>query len=235
MTHEIFSERANKILSIANQESQRLGHECVDPEHLLLGILKEDTGIGATALKNLGVDFQQIRQETERLIGKTACMAAGQLPLAPRTNKILEFAVQEAKDIKRDCVGTEHLLLGLLRERDGIVFNILKQAKVEYVDAQREVLKLLGLTVEAEMPVTASAPDRNQKNKSVAQQMQEIQIRRLELAQAILEQEQELLTVIRKRTDLERELTAVVQRRLELEQRLSVLMEEAMEIEKNAD
>jgi ATP-dependent Clp protease ATP-binding subunit ClpA len=218
MTHNRFSDRANKTLTIANQEAQRLGHECVDPEHLLLGILKEGTGIGAAVLKNMNVDFQQIRQEVERLIGKTACMAAGQLPLAPRVNKVLDFAMQEAKNFKQEYLGTEHVLMGLLREKDGIVFNVLKQASVNYADARREALKLLGLTVQSEIPVAAPTPDRSKDNKSVEQQIQEIQFRRLELAKKMLEQEQELL--------------AIIQQRVALEQRLSALMEESIELEK---
>jgi ATP-dependent Clp protease ATP-binding subunit ClpC len=181
----------------------------------------------------MNVDFYQIRQDVERLIGKTACMAAGQLPLAPRSNIVIEFAMQETKNLKQEYAGTEHLLLGLLREKDGIVFNVLKQAKVNYADARREVLQLLGLPENVETPTATSMPDRSTVGKQrVEQQIQEIQLRRLKLAEAILEQEQELLTVVRKRTELEREFTTVTQRRVALEQRLTALLEKTMEIEK---
>ena len=114
---ERFSDRARKVLTIAQGEAQRLGHSYIDTEHILLGLVGVDSGVAAKVLTNLGVPLNKVRSSVEFLVGKGEKQTTtGEVGLAPRAKKVIELAVDEARHLNSSYIGTEHLLLGLLRE-----------------------------------------------------------------------------------------------------------------------
>ena len=119
--YERFTDRARRVMQLANQEAQRFNHEYIGTEHILLGLVKEGSGVGANVLKNLGVDLRKVRLEVEKLVKSGPEMVTmGKLPQTPRAKRVIEYAIEEARNLNHNYVGTEHLLLGLLRERDGV-------------------------------------------------------------------------------------------------------------------
>ncbi len=146
---ERFTDRARKVMALANQEAQRFNHEYVGTEHLLLGLVKEGTGVAANCLKNLGVDLKKIRMEVEKIVKSGPQMVTmGKLPQTPRAKKVIEYAIEEARLLGHNYVGTEHLLLGLLREQDGVAAQVLMNLGLRLEDVREEVLKLLGAAQE---------------------------------------------------------------------------------------
>jgi len=136
-------------MALANQEAQRFNHEYVGTEHILLGLVKEGTGVGANVLKNLGVELQKVRLEVEKLVKAGPDMVTmGKLPQTPRAKKVIEFAIEEARNLHHNYVGTEHLLLGLLRESDGVAAQVLLNMGLRLEDVRAEVLNLLGASTE---------------------------------------------------------------------------------------
>jgi ATP-dependent Clp protease ATP-binding subunit ClpA len=123
---ERFTDRARKVMALANQEAQRFNHEYIGTEHILLGLVKEGSGVGANVLKNLDVDLRKVRLEVEKLVksGPTWSRWAS-CPQTPRAKKVIEYAIEEARNLNHNYVGTEHLLLGLLREQDGVAAQVL--------------------------------------------------------------------------------------------------------------
>jgi ATP-dependent Clp protease ATP-binding subunit ClpC len=123
---ERFTDRARKVMALANQEAQRFNHEYIGTEHILLGLVKEGSGVGANVLKNLDVDLRKVRLEVEKLVKRGPDMVTmGKLPQTPRAKKVIEYAIEEARSLNHNYVGTEHLLLGLLREQDGVAAQVL--------------------------------------------------------------------------------------------------------------
>jgi len=148
---ERFTDRAKKVMSLANQEAQRLGHEHIGTEHILLGLVKEGSGVGASVLKNMDADLRTIRTEVEKLAKISAdTVAMGKLPQTPNAKRVIEFAVEEARSLNHNYIGTEHLLLGLLRERDGKAVQVLDTLGVKIDGVREEVLNLLGEGAEIE-------------------------------------------------------------------------------------
>ena len=142
---ERFTDRARKVMALANQEAQRLNHEYIGTEHMLLGLVKEGSGVGANVLKNLDVDLRKVRLEVEKLVKAGAEMVTmGKLPQTPRAKKVIEYAIEEARNLNHNYVGTEHLLLGLLREHDGVAAQVLMNLGLKLEEVREEVLNLLG-------------------------------------------------------------------------------------------
>ena len=142
---ERFTDRARKVMALANQEAQRFNHEYIGTEHILLGLVKEGSGVGANVLKNLDVDLRKVRLEVEKLVKSGPDMATmGKLPQTPRAKKVIEFAIEEARNLNHNYVGTEHLLLGLLREQDGVAAHVLMNLGIKLEEVREEVLNLLG-------------------------------------------------------------------------------------------
>ena len=132
-------------MALANQEAQRLNHETIDTQHILLGLVKEGLGVGARVLKNLGVDFRKVREEVQKLVGSEAeRVDLGKLPQTPRAKRVIEYAIAEARDLNHNYVGTEHLLLGLLREQDGVAAQVLRNLGLDLDKVRREILALVG-------------------------------------------------------------------------------------------
>ncbi len=144
---ERFTDRARKVMALANQEAQRFNHEYIGTEHILLGLVKEGSGVGANVLKNLEVDLRKVRLEVEKLVKSgPETVTMGKLPQTPRAKKVIEYAIEEARNLNHNYVGTEHLLLGLLREQDGVAAQVLMNLNLRLEDVREEVLNLLGAT-----------------------------------------------------------------------------------------
>jgi ATP-dependent Clp protease ATP-binding subunit ClpC len=145
--YERFTDRARKVMQLANQEAQRFNHEYIGTEHILLGLVKEGSGVAANVLKNLDIDLRKIRLEVEKIVqhgpgGEQVVM--GRLPHTPRAKKVIEYSVEEARNLSHNYVGTEHLLLGLLREQEGVAAQVLMNLGLKLEDVREEVLNLLG-------------------------------------------------------------------------------------------
>jgi predicted AAA+ superfamily ATPase len=141
---ERFTDRARRVLKLANQEAQRFNHEYIGTEHILLGLVREGSGVVAKVLKNLDVDLQKVRQEVERLVQSgTEMVTMGELPYTPRAKKVIEYAIEEARNLNHNYVGTEHLLLGLLREEEGMAAQVLRNLGLRLGEVREEVLNLL--------------------------------------------------------------------------------------------
>ncbi|HET9454488.1 MAG TPA: ATP-dependent Clp protease ATP-binding subunit [Gemmatimonadaceae bacterium] len=141
-----FTERVRKVLAMAREEAARLHHEYVGTEHILLGLIREGEGVAATVLQNLNVELDEIQQKIEETVkkGKAAQATGPDLPYTSRAKKVLELAMSEARELGHSYVGTEHLLLGLLREEKGIAAQVLTDAGVNLEAARQETLRILG-------------------------------------------------------------------------------------------
>ena len=167
---ERFTDRARKVMALANQEAQRFNHEYIGTEHILLGLVKEGSGVGANVLKNLEVDLRKVRLEVEKLVKSGPNMVTmGKLPQTPRAKKVIEYAIEEARNLNHNYVGTEHLLLGLLREQDGVAAQVLMNLGLKLEEVREEVLNLLGASAEAEEgPAVPSGEPKKGKSKTPA-------------------------------------------------------------------
>ncbi|MCP4594552.1 MAG: ATP-dependent Clp protease ATP-binding subunit [bacterium] len=164
---ERFTDRARKVMALANQEAQRFNHEYIGTEHVLLGLVKEGSGVGANVLKNLEVDLRKVRLEVEKLVKSGPDMVTmGKLPQTPRAKKVIEFAIEEARQLNHNYVGTEHLLLGLLREQDGVAAQVLMNLNLKLEDVREEVLNLLGAGGEGEEMSGSMPTAESKKGKS---------------------------------------------------------------------
>lgn len=140
---ERFTDRARKVMALANQEAQRFNHEYIGTEHILLGLVKEGSGVGAQVLKNSDVDLAKVRVEVSKLVKSgTDRVFDGKLPQTPRAKKVIEKAVEEARSLKHSYVGTEHLLLGLIDEEDGVAAQVLIHLGLSRQKIRDEVLEL---------------------------------------------------------------------------------------------
>ena len=143
--YERFTDRARKVMQLANQEAQRFNHEYIGTEHILLGLVKEGSGVAANVLKNLDVDLRKIRLEVEKLVQSGPEMVTmGKLPQTPRAKKVIEYSMEEARNLNHNYVGTEHILLGLLREQEGVAAQVLMNLGLKLEEVREEVLNLLG-------------------------------------------------------------------------------------------
>lgn len=146
-----FTERAKKVIFLAREEARRLDHDYLGTEHILLGLIREGEGIGAAALQNLAIDLAQVRIEVEKAVGKGGgALFLGQIPFTPRAKKVLELAVTEARNLRHNYIGTEHLLLGLIREGEGVAAQILTNLGADLGKVREEVSNLLGTKVSPE-------------------------------------------------------------------------------------
>jgi ATP-dependent Clp protease ATP-binding subunit ClpC len=169
--YERFTDRARKVMQLANQEAQRFNHDYVGTEHILLGLLKEGSGVAANVLRNLlQTDLDKIRAEVLKLVQPGPDMPTmGKLPHTPRAKKVIEYSLEEARNLNHNYVGTEHLLLGLLREQEGIAAQVLMNMGVRLEDVRREVLNLLGHGMEGgegSERLGGSSPESSRRAKS---------------------------------------------------------------------
>jgi len=163
--YERFTDRARKVMQLANQEAQRFNHEYIGTEHILLGLVKEGSGVAANVLKNLDIDLRKIRLEVEKIVQSGPDMVTmGKLPQTPRAKKVIEYSIEEARNLNHNYVGTEHLLLGLLREQEGVAAQVLMNLGLKLEDVREEVLNLLGHNMATEESGSGSGGER-QTNK----------------------------------------------------------------------
>jgi len=170
-----FTDRVRKVLQMAREEAARLHHEYVGTEHILLGLIREGEGVAAAVLQNLNVDLEEIQQKIEETVkkGKAAAATGPDLPYTSRAKKVLELAMTEARELNHSYVGTEHLLLGLLREEKGIAAQVLTDAGVNLEQSRAETLRLLGSDMPqaqqpGSSPTPAAAPKSEKKSKTPA-------------------------------------------------------------------
>ncbi|MDQ3097923.1 MAG: AAA family ATPase, partial [Chloroflexota bacterium] len=163
-----FTDRVRKVLQMAREEAARLHHEYVGTEHILLGLIREGEGVAAAVLTNLGVELEEVQQKIEETVkkGKAAAAAGPELPYTSRAKKVLELAMVEAREFNHSYVGTEHLLLGLLREEKGIAAQVLADAGITLEQARAETLRLLG----GEMPQPPTSTGSSSKSESSSPQ-----------------------------------------------------------------
>src|SRR6476469_4526679 len=167
--YERFTDRARKVMQLGNQEAQRFNHEYVGTEHVLLGLIKEGSGVAANVLKNLHVDLRKVRLEIEKLVRAGPEMVSmGNLPQTPRAKKVIEYAIEEARNLNHNYVGTEHLLLGLLREQEGVAAQVLMNLNLKLDEVREEVLNLLGHGMDAGGESERGATSKGNKSKTPA-------------------------------------------------------------------
>jgi ATP-dependent Clp protease ATP-binding subunit ClpC len=147
-----FTDRVRRVLQMAREDAARLHHEYVGTEHILLGLIREGEGVAAAVLTNLNVDLEEIQQKIEETVkkGKAAAAAGPDLPYTARAKKVIELAMMEARELNHAYVGTEHLLLGLLREEMGIAAQVLTDAGVTLEHARAETVRLLSTEMPSE-------------------------------------------------------------------------------------
>src|SRR5690554_2703433 len=168
-----FTDRVRKVLAMAREEAIRLQHDYVGTEHILLGLIREGEGVAAAVLMNLNVDLEQIHERVEESVRKgKATIALGELPYTSRAKKVLEYAMAEARELNHSYVGTEHLLLGLLREEKGIAAQVLNSLGASLEEARAQTLKLLGSDINPPQPSGTgsggAAPKGEKKSKTPA-------------------------------------------------------------------
>jgi ATP-dependent Clp protease ATP-binding subunit ClpA len=145
--YERFTDRARQVMQLANQEAQRFNHEYIGTEHILLGLVQEGSGVAANVLKNLDIDLRKVRLEVEKIVQTgpdSEVVPMVKLPKTPRARKVIEYAIEESRNLGHNYVGTEHLLLGLLREREGVASQVLANFGLELQRVRGEALTLLG-------------------------------------------------------------------------------------------
>ncbi len=156
---ERFTEKAIKVIMLAQEEARRLGHNFVGTEQILLGLIGEGTGIAAKTLKGMGVNLKEARAEVEKIIGRGSGFVAVEIPFTPRAKRVLELSWDEARQLGHNYIGTEHLLLGLIREGEGVAARVLENLGVDLTKVRSNVIRMLGETRGS--AVSSSSPGRS--------------------------------------------------------------------------
>src|SRR5690554_4004303 len=139
-----FTERAQKVVVLSQEEARRLGHNVVGTEHILLGLAAEGEGVAARALQNMEISLEKVRSEVEKVIGRGEGTPQGQIGFTPRAKRVLELAFDEARQLGHTYIGTEHILLGLIREGEGVAAQVLRNLGADLDKVRRQVVDLLG-------------------------------------------------------------------------------------------
>jgi len=145
---ERFTEKAIKVIMLAQEEARRLGHNFVGTEQILLGLIGEGTGVAAKVLKSLGVNLKDSRIEVEKIIGRGSGFVAVEIPFTPRAKRVLELSLEEARQLGHNYIGTEHLLLGLIREGEGVAARVLENLSIDLTKVRTQVIRMLGETAD---------------------------------------------------------------------------------------
>ncbi len=164
---ERFTEKAIKVIMLAQEEARRLGHNFVGTEQVLLGLIGEGTGVAAKTLKAMGVTLKDARVEVEKIIGRGSGFVAVEIPFTPRAKRVLELSWDEARQLGHNYIGTEHLLLGLIREGEGVAARVLENLGVDLNKVRSNVIKMLGETKPAQTTGTATASTGKTKTPSL--------------------------------------------------------------------
>lgn len=164
---ERFTEKAIKVIMLAQEEARRLGHNFVGTEQVLLGLIGEGTGVAAKTLKTMGVTLKDARVEVEKIIGRGSGFVAVEIPFTPRAKRVLELSWDEARQLGHNYIGTEHLLLGLIREGEGVAARVLENLGVDLNKVRSNVIKMLGETKPAATATAATASSGKTKTPSL--------------------------------------------------------------------
>jgi ATP-dependent Clp protease ATP-binding subunit ClpC len=140
---ERFSGRARRVIDLAQDEARMLEHNYIGTEHILLGLIHEGDGVAAKALQSLGISLDAVRQQVEQIIGRGQQAPSGHIPFTPRAKKVLELSLREALQLGHDYIGTEHILLGLIREGDGVAAQVLVKLGADLNRVRQQVIQLL--------------------------------------------------------------------------------------------
>jgi ATP-dependent Clp protease ATP-binding subunit ClpC len=140
---ERFTDRARRAVVLAQAEARMLNHDYVGPEHILLGLIAEGEGVAAMALKSLDISLEAIRRQVEEIIGQGQAAPTGHIPFTPRAKKVLELSLREALKLRHNHIGTEHILLGLISEREGVAAQVLQQLGADLDRVRQAVIQLL--------------------------------------------------------------------------------------------
>src|SRR5437870_12984889 len=140
---ERFTDRARRVVVLAQEEARLLNHNYIGTEHLLLGLIHEGEGLAAKALESLGVSLEQVRGQVEEMIGVGTATPQGHIPFTPRAKKVLELSLRDALQLGHNYIGTEHILLGVLREGEGVAANVLTKLGLELQKVRQAVLQLM--------------------------------------------------------------------------------------------
>jgi ATP-dependent Clp protease ATP-binding subunit ClpC len=140
---ERFTERARQVVVLAQAEAKAFKHNYIGTEHLLLGLLREEEGLAARVLESLDIELDEVRAQVVRIVGEGDEVVAGQIPFTPRAKKILEWSLREALELGHNYIGTEHVLLGLMRENEGVAVEVLNGFAADAEKVRSEILRLL--------------------------------------------------------------------------------------------
>ena len=140
---ERFTDRARRVVVLAQEEARMLNHNYIGTEHILLGLIHEGEGVAAKALESLGISLDAVRQQVEEIIGQGQQAPSGHIPFTPRAKKVLELSLREALQLGHNYIGTEHILLGLIREGDGVAAQVLVKLGADLNRVRQQVIQLL--------------------------------------------------------------------------------------------
>jgi ATP-dependent Clp protease ATP-binding subunit ClpA len=140
---ERFTDRARRVVVLAQEEARMLNHDFIGTEHILLGLIREGEGVAAKALESLGISEEAVRQQVEEIVGRGKQAPSGHIPFTPRAKKVLKLALREALQLGHNYIGTEHILLGLIREGDGVAAQVLVRLGADLNPARKQVIELL--------------------------------------------------------------------------------------------
>jgi ATP-dependent Clp protease ATP-binding subunit ClpC len=138
-----FTDRARRVVVLAQEEARLLNHDYIGTEHLLLGLIREGQGVAPKALESLGISLEDTRQEVEQIIGQGTSVPAGHIPFTPRAKKVMELSLREALNLGHNYIGTEHILLGLVREGEGVAAQVLTKLGADLSGVRQQVIELL--------------------------------------------------------------------------------------------
>ena len=156
--HDKFTERVRKVMYLAREEAARLQHDYIGTEHLLLGLIREGEGIAANVLSNLGLDLDVIRQAVESMVASPGgTLTIGEIPFTPKAKRVLELSIDEARQLGHNYIGTEHILLGLIREGEGVAAQVLGKLGADLNKVRQQVIQLLS-GYQGKEPATSGGP-----------------------------------------------------------------------------
>src|ERR1700683_4270013 len=163
---ERFTDRARRVAVLAQEEARMLNHDYIGTEHILLGLIREGGGVAAKALESLGISLEAVRQQVGEIIGQGQQASSGHIPFTPRAKKVLELSLREALQLGHNYIGTEHILLGLIREGDGVAAQVLVKLGADPSRIRQQVIQLLAGS-QGKEPAAAGAPSETAPSTSV--------------------------------------------------------------------
>ena len=197
---ERFTERARNVVVLAQDEARSLKHNYIGTEHLLLGLLREEEGLAARLLESLHVTLEDVRAQVTRIIGVGEKVDAGQIPFTPRAKRALELSLREARSLGHKYIGTEHILLGVSRESEGVAVQVLRAFDADPERIRFELLRLVGASVERREPLVAKEEVFEHQSPPLAPEFaDEIARLRTEKDDALQRQDFELAVILRDR------------------------------------